>query len=91
VGLTTWFGDVPLVIIPLAANPIKELSTGTQVKDQVEVMSGLKVIDETADVRVASGDSFEDGDLVSDLSDRFRWGSCVRLVYQACFGRDNMV
>lgn len=71
-GLTTWFGDVPLVIIPLAANPIKELSTGTQIKDEVEVMSGLKVVDETANVRVTGGDSFEDGDLVSDLPDRVR-------------------
>jgi hypothetical protein len=72
--------NVPLVIIPLAANPIKELSTGTQIKDEVEVMSGLEVIDETADVRVAGGDSFENGDLVSDLPDRVRWGGCVRLV-----------
>jgi hypothetical protein len=61
--------NVPLVIVPLAADPVKELSTGTQIKDQVEVMGGLEVIDETADVRVASGDSFEDGDLVSDLPD----------------------
>ena len=64
--------DVPLVVVPLAANPIKELSTGTQVKDQVEVMSGLEVVDETADIRVTGGDSFEDGDLVSDLPDRVR-------------------
>jgi hypothetical protein len=71
--------NVPLVIIPLAANPIKELSTGTQIKDQVEVMSGLEVVDETADVRVAGGDSFENGDLVSDLPDRVRRGGCVRL------------
>jgi hypothetical protein len=72
--------NVPLVIIPLAAKPINELSTGTQVKDEVEVMSGLKVVDETADVRVTGGDSFEDGDLVSDLPDSFRWGGCVRSV-----------
>lgn len=64
--------DVPLVIVPLAANPIKELSTGTEIEDEVEVMSGLKVIDETADVRVTGGNSFKDGDLVSDLPDRVR-------------------
>ena len=43
-------------------------------------MSGLKVVDETADVRVAGGDSFEDGDLVSDLPDRVRCVGCGRLV-----------
>jgi hypothetical protein len=37
------------------------------------------VVDETADVGVTGGDSFEDGDLVSDLPDRVRRGGCVRL------------
>ena len=84
--------DVPLVIVPLAANPIKELSTGTEIEDEVEVMSGLKVIDETADVRVTGRDSFEDGDLVSDLPDEVDsvglwWDS----VAGYCFGRDSRV
>jgi hypothetical protein len=37
-------------------------------------MSRLKMIDEPADVGMASGDSFEDGDLVSDLSDGMTGG-----------------
>ena len=59
----------PLVIVSLAADPVKELSTGTQVKDQVQVVSRLKMVDETTNVGMSGRDSLENGNLVSDLSD----------------------
>lgn len=63
-------GGVGFVVGALAADAVEELAAEGQVRDEVEVVHRLEVVDQRQDVLVAHGDLFEDGDFIADLRSR---------------------
>jgi len=60
-------GGVLFVVVAFATDTIEELTTKGQVGDEVEVVHGFKVVDESEDVLVACGDLSEYSDFVANL------------------------
>lgn len=57
--------SIALVVGALATNAIEQLAAKGQVRHEVQVVHGLKVVDQGENVLVAHGHALEDGDLVA--------------------------
>ncbi len=60
-------GRVFLVVVAFAADAVEKFAAKSQVGDEVEVIHGFEVVDESEDVLVAHGDLFEYSDFVTNL------------------------
>ncbi len=58
-------GGILLVVVATLADAVEQLAAHAEVGDEVEVVHGLKVVDERDDAAVTLGDALEGGDLVA--------------------------
>jgi hypothetical protein len=60
-------GSVGLIVVSFGTDAVKELATSAEVKDEVEIVGGFKIVVEGYDVAMATGDMLEDRDFITNL------------------------
>jgi hypothetical protein len=78
--------NIRFEVLALGAYPVKQLATGTKIKDEIKIVSGLldnqslsneslavnylEVVMQSDDVLMPTCDAFEDCDLISNLGSK---------------------